>query len=102
MHRIFELDIALGTGMRKGEQYGLRWSDVDLVRQVITFQDTKNGTSRTVPMIDDVWEAFLELSKGVAVHAHLGAVRSCNSLASAHQLRVQSTRTGCEALNQFR
>jgi integrase len=63
MHRIYELDIALGTGMRKGEQYGLRWSDVDLVRRVITLQDTKNGTSRTIPMIDDVWEAFSELSK---------------------------------------
>jgi integrase len=29
LHRIYELDIALGTGMRKGEQYGLRWSDID-------------------------------------------------------------------------
>ena len=24
-HRIYELDVALGTGMRKGEQYGLLW-----------------------------------------------------------------------------
>ena len=58
LHRIYELDIALGTGMRKGEQYGLRWSDVDLTRRVITLRDTKNGTCRSVPMIEDVVKAF--------------------------------------------
>ncbi len=63
LHRIYELDIALGTGMRKGEQYGLRWSDIDLDRRVITLRDTKNGSSRTVPMIDDVYRAFGALKK---------------------------------------
>lgn len=62
-HRIYELDIALGTGMRKGEQYGLRWDDIDFDRRVITLRDTKNGTSRTVPMIDDVVSAFRGLEK---------------------------------------
>ena len=63
LHRIYELDIALGTGMRKGEQYGLRWSDIDFTRRVITIRDTKNGSSRAVPMIDDVVAAFRELKK---------------------------------------
>jgi|SRR6187402_480437 len=63
MHRIYELDIALGTGMRKGEQYGLRWEDIDFDRRVITLKDTKNGSSRTVPMIEDVYRAFRELKK---------------------------------------
>jgi site-specific recombinase XerD len=58
LHRICELDIALGTGMHKGEQYGLRWCDVDLSRRVITLRDTKNGTGRSVPMIEDVTKAF--------------------------------------------
>jgi integrase len=62
-HRIYELDVALGTGMRKGEQYGLRWSDIDFERRVITLRDTKNGSSRTVPMIDDVVSAFRQLKK---------------------------------------
>ena len=61
LHRIYELDIAVGTGMRKGEQYGLRWSDIDFSRRVITFGDTKNGSSRTVPMIEDVCRSFREL-----------------------------------------
>ncbi len=62
-HRIYELDVALGTGMRKGEQYGLRWSDIDFDRRVITLRDTKNGSSRAVPMIDDVVSAFRQLKK---------------------------------------
>ena len=62
-HRIYELDVALGTGMRKGEQYGLCWSDIDFDRRVITLRDTKNGSSRTVPMIDDVLNAFKQLKK---------------------------------------
>jgi hypothetical protein len=28
LHRIHELTIAIGTGMRKSEQYGLLWPDV--------------------------------------------------------------------------
>jgi integrase len=60
-HRICELDIALGTGMRKGEQYGLKWSDIDFDQRVITLRDTKNGESRLVYMIDDVVAAFERL-----------------------------------------
>lgn len=63
LHRIYELDIALGTGMRKGEQYGLRWRDIDFKQKSILLRDTKNKSSRTVPMIDDVVNAFKELQK---------------------------------------
>jgi integrase len=63
LHRVYELDIAIGTGMRKGEQYGLEWSDIDFDRRAITLRDTKNGSSRSVPMIDDVLFAFKQLKK---------------------------------------
>ena len=42
-HRLCGLDVALGTGMRKSEQYGLRWSDIDFDQRTITLRDTKNG-----------------------------------------------------------
>ena len=42
-HSLCELDVALGTGMRKGEQYGLKWTDVDFDQRVVTLQDTRNG-----------------------------------------------------------
>jgi integrase len=31
------LDVALNTGMRAGEQFSLKWPQVDLVRRIITF-----------------------------------------------------------------
>ena len=62
-HRLCELDIALGTGMRKGEQYGLKWRDIDFDHRMITLRDTKNGESRIVHMIDDVVAAFRRLEE---------------------------------------
>jgi integrase len=58
LHRICELDVALGTGMRKGEQYGLTWDDVDFEVLEIIARDTKNGTSRVVHMNKTVERAM--------------------------------------------
>ncbi len=69
LHRIYELDVALGTGMRKGEQYGLQWKDVDFDREVITLHDTKNGTAREVHMIADVVAAMKAL-RGMSDDLH--------------------------------
>jgi integrase len=63
MHRIYELDVALGTGMRKSEQYRLTWDDVDFERREIILRETKNGSSRTVEMIDDVVTALRALQE---------------------------------------
>ncbi len=60
-HRIFELDVSLGTGMRKGEQYSLTWPDVHFDRKEIIARDTKNGTDRRVIMIDDVAKSLKAL-----------------------------------------
>jgi integrase len=61
LHRIYEFEVALGTGMRKGEQYGLTWEDVDFESKEITAWDTKNGTSRIVHMDKDVVAAMKRL-----------------------------------------
>jgi integrase len=58
-----ELDIALGTGMRLSEQYGLRWTNVDLARKEITLGRTKNFSGRTIPMSTSVAEAFRTLKE---------------------------------------
>jgi integrase len=42
--------LALATGARSGELRSLRWPDVDLKRGTLTFQETKNGERRTVPL----------------------------------------------------
>jgi len=48
-----EFDLALHTGMRCGEQYRLRWQDVDLKIGMITIPRSKHREQRYVP-IDSV------------------------------------------------
>jgi integrase len=45
-----EFDLALHTGMRRGEQFGLRWQDVDLKRGIITIPRSKHGEVRHIQM----------------------------------------------------
>jgi integrase len=59
-----ELTVALGTGMRKGNQYAMRWHEhVDLHNRAFHLPPTmtKTGKAQTIPMIDDVYEALQEL-----------------------------------------
>ncbi len=42
--------LALSTGGRRMEVLGLRWSDIDFVRSVITLHETKNGERRILPL----------------------------------------------------
>src|SRR5262249_7422672 len=50
--------LALSTGARRGELLGLRWPDVDLKRGTLTFQETKNGERRTVPLTEYALDVF--------------------------------------------
>jgi len=56
-----ELTIAMKTGMRKGNQYRLRWTWCDFASHLIHLPRTKNGEGHTIPMIDDVYAALIEL-----------------------------------------
>ncbi len=58
-----EFDLALNTGMRRGEQYRLRWQDVNLETGIITIPLSKNGEKRHVPLnsaaraaLDTLWD----------------------------------------------
>ncbi|WP_213805778.1 tyrosine-type recombinase/integrase [Granulicella sp. dw_53] len=59
-----ELTLALGTGLRKSNQYNLKWSehiDFDNRELHIPPAMNKTGKPQTIPMIDDVYEALQEL-----------------------------------------
>jgi integrase len=47
------VELAIETAMRRGELIGMRWSDVDLTKQVVLLRDVKHPTlkiSRRVPL----------------------------------------------------
>jgi site-specific recombinase XerD len=58
-----ELDLALNTGMRLGELYGLYWENVNLPRRVLTIPRAKNGEMRHVPLNGPALAALSELMK---------------------------------------
>jgi integrase len=65
-----EIDLALHTGMRWGEQYGLRWQNVDLVRNVIKIMQPKGGKDQHIPINAQARHALLKL-KAFAPQAEL-------------------------------
>src|ERR1017187_10452069 len=57
LHRIFEIDLALGLGARKSEQYRISEDDVNFDRNEIVIGRTKYGPPRTIEMNRDVQRA---------------------------------------------
>ncbi len=58
-----ELDLALHTGLRLSEMYGLDWQDVDLTRCLILIRRGKNGESRYARLNSIALRALTELRK---------------------------------------
>lgn len=56
-----EFDLALHTGMRRGEQYRLRWQDVDLKRGILTITRSKHGEARRIQINSTARAALLKL-----------------------------------------
>jgi integrase len=55
--------LAITTGMRRGEELGLTWDQVDLERGWITLGTTKNKDRRGVPVVGAALEALRSLRK---------------------------------------
>jgi integrase len=63
--------VALGTGMRLGEQLNLCWEHVDFTRGVVIVTNTKSGKDREVPMNPDVLDALVSLRNGSAQRGYV-------------------------------
>jgi integrase len=57
------IQLALCTGARQGEIRNLRWPEVDLTREQVTFLDTKNDDRRTVPLVEPALSAMREYAR---------------------------------------
>jgi site-specific recombinase XerD len=58
LEHLAELELALNTGLRLSEQYGLSWRDVSITRRTLTIQRSKNGATRHVPLNQAALRAF--------------------------------------------
>lgn len=66
--------IAVETAMRRGEIVDLRWEHVDLRRRVAHLPDTKNGSSRDVPLSTRAVEVLKERQKAARTRSNNGRV----------------------------
>ena len=56
--------LAILTGLRKSEQFGLRWADIDLDRGLITLPDTKSGDVQYVHLMEEAKAILSRLIPG--------------------------------------
>ena len=57
-HHMPELELALNTGLRLSEQYGLTWACVDYNTRNLTIPLSKNGELRHIPLNDEALSAL--------------------------------------------
>ncbi|MBU2738870.1 site-specific integrase [Acidithiobacillus concretivorus] len=57
--------IAIETAMRQGEIMGMTWNKVDLKRQTVTLEDTKNGEKRIVPLTTKATQILRDLPRNL-------------------------------------
>lgn len=95
-----QLDIALNTGMRKSEQFGLVWDDVDLHRAELHLSRTKNGNKRVVKLNSLAVQALLDLKDS---HERLGLPANAPLFLNARNIPIADPRewfqNACENVN---
>ena len=83
------LDIALNTGMRRGEQFSLTWGDVALDRREIHLDLTKNGSSRYVALNSEAVRVLRELA---TEHKRLGIAKDATLFLNGHRKPIADPR----------
>lgn len=53
--------VAIHTGLRRGEQFALKWANVNFQTNVLTIPRSKHGEARHIPMNDQVIEVLRSL-----------------------------------------
>jgi integrase len=69
-----EIDLALHTGMRWGEQYRLAWTNVDLIRNLIKIIRPKGGKDQHIPINPEARRALARL-RAIAPQSLFGLPR---------------------------
>ncbi len=59
------VQLAIETGMRRGELLSLKWSDVNFERKAAYLPMTRNGDSRTIPLSSSAVEVLQALPRHI-------------------------------------
>lgn len=62
-HLLLAVLLSLSTGGRQSEIMGLTWKRIDLKAQTATLIDTKNGTTRVLPIVGEAYELLKARAK---------------------------------------
>lgn len=57
------IEAALQTGARRGELCSLRWTDIDMRTRMVSFPNTKNGETRSIPMTETFYRLLQSLPR---------------------------------------
>ncbi|HEY4000495.1 MAG TPA: site-specific integrase [Candidatus Xenobia bacterium] len=58
----YKVEVAINTSLRQGEEFNMRWSDLDFQHRTITVPHTKPGRVKHVPMTSRVFAILTELA----------------------------------------
>ncbi len=82
-------DLALHTGMRRSEQYGLTWDCVDLERRQITIPRSKHGGVRYIPLDKTALSALQILrTRGDGTGSVMVSAESGHGYLAGHPLKT--------------
>jgi integrase len=82
-------DLALHTGMRRSEQYGLAWDCVDFERRQVTIRRSKHGGIRYIPLDETALAALIVLrSRGNGAGPGMVSAQSDHGYLAGHALKT--------------
>lgn len=84
-----QFDMAIHTGMRKGEQFRVSWSQVNLAQRHIHLSTAKNGSSRYVHLNSTATRVLTELK---AEHERLGLPEDATLFINARNTPIADPR----------
>lgn len=86
--------LAIEAATRRGEIANLNWKDLDLSSRLATLHETKNGTSRLVPLSTRAMAALLSGRRGGSVSS-LSLLKYLPRLRSAAYLKKELKANFC-------
>jgi integrase len=95
--------LAIETGLRRGELLAIRWADVNLDAAVLHIPLTKTDKARTIPLTDRAIEILTERKAASSTDAEYAFPVSTNAFRLAwERCKRRAERAGCVGVQQLR